>query len=148
VVVGLVVGAALLGVVVSESRASVPVDIGVEVVGGCGCGLWSCVVVCDVGSVGGSVVGLRGVGEGGGDVVGGVHAVEGVRWGGGGVGLVVWKGVDSMGLVCGYGSGVVGGVVCVGLDFRLPSISLSARILVFCPARCYFRTVAPSYWGL
>jgi hypothetical protein len=148
VVVGLVVGAALRGVVVSVSRASVPVNIGVEVVGGCGCGLWSCVVVFDVGSVGGSVVGLLEVGEGGGDVVGGVHAVVGVRWGDGGVGLVVWKGVDSMGLVCGYGSGVVGGVVCVGLDFRLPSISLSALILAFCPARCYFRIVTQSYLGL
>jgi hypothetical protein len=148
VVVGLVVGAALCGVVVSVSRASVPVNIGVEVVGGCGCGLWSCEVVCDVGSVGGSVVGLLDVGEGGGDVVGGVHVVVGVRWGGGGVGLVVWMGVANMGLECGCGSGVVGGVVCVGLGFRLPSVFLNALILAFCPARCYFRTVTQSYLGL
>lgn len=147
-VVGLVVGVALCGVVMSVSLASVPVNIGVEVVGGCGCGLWSCVVVCDVGSVYGSVVGLLEVGEGGGDVVGGVHVVVGVRWGDGGVGLVVWKGVDSMGLVCGCGSGVVGGVVFVGLGFRLPSIFLSALILAFCPARCYSRTVTQSYLGL
>jgi hypothetical protein len=120
VVVGLVVVASLLGVVVSESRASVPVNIVVEVEGGCGCGLWSCVVVCDGGSVGGSVVGVCGVGKGGGDVVGGVHAGEGVRWGVGGVGRGVWKGVDNVGLVCGDGSGVVEGVVCVGWDFRLP----------------------------
>jgi hypothetical protein len=119
VVVGLVIEAALLVVVGSESRASVPVNIGVEVESGCGCGLWSCVVVCDGGSVGGSVVGVCGVGKGGGDVVGGLHAGEGVRWGVGGVGRGVWTGVDNVELVCGDGNGGVGGVVCVGWDFRL-----------------------------
>jgi hypothetical protein len=147
-VVGLVVGVALCGVVVSVSLSSVPVNPGVEVVGGCGCGMWSCEVVCAVGSVGGSVVGLLEVGEGGGDVVGGVHVVVGVRWGDGGVGRAVWMGVDSMGLVCGCGSVVVGGVIFVGSGFRLPSIFLSALILAFCPARCYSHTVTQSYVGL
>jgi hypothetical protein len=148
VVVDLVAVVVYLGVVVAVYWSSVPVNNIAVVVDGGGCGLWSCVVVFDVGSVGGSVVGWLEVGEGGGDVVGGVRAVVGVCWGDGCVGLVVRKGVDSMGLVCGYGSGVVGGVVCVGLDFRLPSISLSALILAFCPARCYSRTVAQSYLGL
>jgi hypothetical protein len=147
-VVGGVVGVALCEVVVSGSLASVPVKTGVVVVGGWGCGWWSCVVVCDVGSVGGSVVGLLEVGGGGGDVVGGIHVVAGVRWGDGGVGRVVWRGVDSMGLVCGCGSGVVGGVVFGGSGFRLPSIFPNALNLAFCPARCCFRTVTQSYLGL
>ena len=147
-VVGVVVGAALWWVVVSVSRASVPVHSGVEVVGGCGCGLWSWEVVCGVGGVGGSGVGLVDNGEGGGDVGGGVHVVAGVRWGGGGVGLVVCMGVAIIGLECGCGRGGVGGVVCVGLGFRLPSIFLNVLILAFCLARCYFHTVTQSYLGL
>jgi hypothetical protein len=105
-------------------------------------------VVCDVGNVGGSVVGLLEVGGGGGDVVDGIHVVVGVRWGGGGVGRVVCRGVGGVGLVCGCGSGVVGGVVFGWSGFRLPSIFPSALNLAFCLARCCSRTITQSYLGL
>jgi hypothetical protein len=147
-VVGWVDVVALCEVVASGSLASVPVKTGVVVVGGGGCGWWLCVVVCDVGNVGGSVVGLLAVGGGGGDVVDGIHVVVGVRWGGGGVGRVVCRGVGGVGLGCGCGSGGVGGVVFGWSGFQLLLVFPSALNLASCLARRCSRIVTQSYLGL
>jgi hypothetical protein len=77
--VGGVIRVTGFGVVVSEWWSLVPVTV--PVVGGCicGCGWWSGVVVCVVGSVYGGVVGGLGVVGDGGEVFGGVTVVVGRR---------------------------------------------------------------------
>ena len=120
-VVDLVAGVSCSGVVVSVYWSSVPVNNVAVVVDGCGCDLWSCVVVFVVGIVDGGVVDGRGVVVGGGDVTGGVIVVVDMRWGGDGVGRVFWMGVEGIGLVCSCGGGGVGGVVFTVWGSRLPS---------------------------
>jgi hypothetical protein len=147
VVVDLVAGVSCSGVVVSVYWSSVPVNNVAVVVDGCGCDLWACGVIFVVGIVDGGVVDGRGVVVGGGDTIGGVYAVVDRRWGGGGVGRVVWMGVESTGLVYSCGGGVVWGVVFIVVGFRLPSLSLITLVLAFCPARCCSRTLTLFYWG-
>jgi hypothetical protein len=121
VVVDLVAVVVYLGVVVVVYWSSVPVNNVAVVVDGGGRGLWSCVVVFVVGSVAGGVIDGCGVAVGGDGTIGGVYVVVGRRWGGGGLGRVVWVGGESVGYVADCGGGVVGGVVSNLLGFRLPS---------------------------
>ena len=80
---------------------------------------------------------------GGDDIIGGVHVVVGIRWGGGGVVRMVVDGVGGGGLVRGAGGcGMVGGS-SVFRGYLLPSVSPSAAILAFGLARVGFSSSSP-----
>jgi hypothetical protein len=122
-------------VVESVGWSSVPVISVVCAGSGFGGDCWYGVVVCDADVSCGSVVWGRGV-----DLCGGMDAGDmwwevAVRWGGGGVVHMVVGGVGGGGLVCCVGGCGVVGVSTVFRGYLLPSVSPSAYILAFGPAR-------------
>ncbi len=130
-----IVGVVFVGVVESVGWSSVPVISVVRAGGGFGGGCWYGVVVCDASVSCGSVVGGRGLDVCGGMDAGDMWLAGAVRWGGGGVVHMVVGGVCGGGLVrCVGGCGVVG-VSTVFRGYLLPSVSPSAYILAFGPAR-------------
>jgi hypothetical protein len=141
------VGVVFVEVVESVGWSSVPVNWVVCAGSGFGGGCWRGVVVCDADISGSSVVGGRGV-----DLCGGMGAGDtwweiAVRWGDGGVVHMVVGGVCGGGLVrCVGGCGVVG-VSTVFRGCLLPSVSPSAYILAFGPARVCSPQVIQSNFG-
>jgi hypothetical protein len=139
-----IVGVVYVGVVASVGWSSVPVISVVWAGIGCGCGCWYCEVVFDADISCGSVVWGRGVDVFGGRVSGDMWLDVAVRWGGGGVVHMVVDGVVGGGLVRGAGGCGVVGVSSVFRDYLLPSVSPSAAILAFGPARVGFPQVVQS----